>query len=49
MADEVQTPLITKDKRDMTVASELFEKNLKNVKLLTGGVCHIGKRRKKYV
>lgn len=49
MADEVQTPLITKDKRDMTVASELFEKNLKNVKLLTDGVCHIGKRRKKYV
>ena len=33
MVDEVQTPLITKDKRDMTVASELFEKNLKNIKL----------------
>lgn len=49
MADEVQTPLITKDKRDMTAVSELFEKNLKNIKLLIGGVCHIGKRRKKYV
>ena len=49
MADEVQTPLITKDKRDMTAVSELFEKNLKNIKLLDGGVCHIGTRRKKYV
>ena len=49
MVDEVQTPLITKDKRDMTAVSGLFEKNLKNIKLLDGGVCHIGKRRKKYV
>ena len=32
MADEVQTPLITKDKRDMTVASELFEKKFQKYK-----------------